>query len=65
MRFSSKRFKFDAWPYIGDDQIPMRHIKVYCEGAMQVDLWLDPEDVGALKKALDFVQAISREGENN
>lgn len=55
-RFVSKRFKFDVENYYGSlpGHEPMKRIKIYCEGAMQVDLWLDESDVNALQLAIDY-----------
>lgn len=54
-RFESKRFKFDVDNYLGDrDATPMKHITIFSQGAMQVDLWLDPKDVVALRYALNY-----------
>jgi len=52
-RLESKRFKFDVENYLGHDRKPMKHVRVYCRGAMQTDLWLDHLDVQALQDALD------------
>ena len=53
MRYESERFKFDVENYLSYDKRPMKHIRVYCEGAMQVDLWLTEDDVRSLGAALE------------
>lgn len=55
-RFCSNRFKFDVENYRESHpgKFPMKHIKIYDEGAMQVDLWLDSDDVEALRKAMRY-----------
>jgi hypothetical protein len=52
-RYESKRFKFDVENYLAaTTNRPMKHIRVYCEGAMQLDLWLDEDDISALNEAV-------------
>jgi len=62
-RYESKRFRVDVETCVGDDdeRTLMRHLKIFCEEAMQVDLWLTSEDVWALKNALDY--SINRKEE--
>lgn len=53
-RKESKRFKFDYEYYIADGTgESMLHVKIFCEGAMQTDLWLDELDQKKLKEVLD------------
>ena len=56
-RISSKRFKFD-YEYYNATLVTTRmlHIKIYCEGAMQTDLWLDEDDQNALKEVMEADQ---------
>ena len=54
-RKSSKRFDFD-YEYYASDAIHwqrMLHIKIFPEGAMQVDLWLNEDDQQKLKEVLN------------
>lgn len=53
-RKSSKRFDFDFEYYASDGAKWQRmlHIKVFPQGAMQVDLWLDESDQEKLKEIL-------------
>jgi len=56
-RIRSKRFKFDYEYYEANlVRSTMLHIKIFCEGAMQVDLWLDEEDQQKLKEVLEADQ---------
>lgn len=54
MRYESERFKFDVENYLAAGSMyKMKHIRIYCEGAMQVDLWLTEDDVRSLGAALE------------
>ena len=56
-RKSTKRFKFDYEYYTADiTHQRMLHIKIFDEGAMQTDLWLDEEDQQKLKEVLEADQ---------
>lgn len=54
-RFQSERFIYDISNYLGSlDNKLMCHIKVFCKGAMQVDLWFTKEDREKLKETLNY-----------